>query len=468
VHWLARRSIIGGFWASQFVSARRAILQRFVTILFLIGGTALVVPFGRHSAAETVPASPDDARLGAAGVRQLNGRHLVLYTDLPSGPQVDALPALFDAAVPLWAAYFGLDPAATADWQVRAYLIRDRDKFAALQLLPADRELVNGYANATEIWVLDQTTDYYRRHLLLHEGTHAFMAAFLNGCGPGWYSEGMAELLATHRIGAAGREQGAGGKADPQLTLNIMPRSREEVPMLGRIKLVRDAVAAGDALTVDAIMQIDGRRQQEPQAYAWCWALAKFLDSHPRYRERFHELPQHVTDPEFNERVRSKFGSDWPELATEWQTYVAALDHGYDFERMAIEFERGTPLERKRAASIRADRGWQSSGIWLESGKTYRIHAHGRFQIAAERGTAWPCEPGGVTIEYHGGHPLGMLLGAIVPDQAAVETGFAQPLAIGLGAKIPPQVSGTLYLRVNDSAAKLGDNRGALTIEVGH
>ena len=55
-----------------------------------------------------------------------------------------------------------------------------------------------------------------------------------------------------------------------------------------------------------------------------------------------------------------------------------------------------------------------------------------------------------MTIEYHDGRPLGMLLGAIVPERARR---VCKPLAIGLGCEISPEVSGTLYLRVNDSAA---------------
>jgi len=46
------------------------------------------------------------------------------------------------------------------------------------------------------------------------------------------------------------------------------------------------------------------------------------------------------------------------------------------------------------------------------------------------------------------------------------EATFVKPLAIGAGATFTPRASGTLYLRVNDSAANLGDNRGALTIVV--
>jgi hypothetical protein len=217
-------------------------------------------------------------------------------------------------------------------------------------------------------------------------------------------------------------------------------------------------------------MEIDNRRQLGNDTYAWCWAAAKFFDSHPRYRERFRALKEHVRDPDSNGVVRREFERDWNELLAEWQAYVATLDHGYDFERMAIRFERGTPLSReRREVTIAADRGWQSSGVWLEAGKTYGVSARGRFQIAAEkdgdRVRPWPCEPGGVTIEYHDGRPLGMLLGAIVPENSGHAT-FAKPQAIGLRRSITPEISGTLYLRVNDSAARLGDNRGGLTIQV--
>jgi hypothetical protein len=425
--------------------------------------------------ASAVAAPVDDSRLAAAGIRKLESRHLTLYTDMPSSPAIDALPALFDEAVPLWGAYFGVGPRKTADWRVRAFLIGDRTKFEALDLLPTEVTLVHGYAKGGDVWLLDQSTDYYRRHLLLHEGTHAFMSTFLGDGGPGWYSEGMAELLGTHRGGAGSGEQGAGRKTESALELGIMPRDRQEVPMFGRIKLVRDAVAANRAKSLAAVMELDNRQQLGSEAYAWCWAAAKFLDSHPRYQKRFRKMQSRVAEPDFNDRFRRIFKPDWPELLAEWQAFVTTLDHGYDVERMAITFERGTPLAGKpREAEIRSDRGWQSSGVWLEAGKTYQLTARGRYQILLEKVAgverAWPCEPGGVTIEYHDGHPLGMLLGAIVPVETSPagdrDTGFAHPLSIGLGTRITPSASGTLYLRVNDSAARLGDNRGGLTITI--
>jgi hypothetical protein len=412
-------------------------------------------------------ANVEEKRVEAAGVRKLASKHLTLFTDVPANPDVDGLPAIFDQAVPQWARYFGIDESKLGGWQAKAYLIGDRRRFEALRLMPPGHpDFVNGISMGAELWLLDQPTAYYRRHLLLHEGTHVFMSAYLGGSGPGWYMEGVAELLGTHRL-------------DPQtgkLTLGIIPRSRDEVPMLGRIKLIRDAVGANRTLTLPAVMKIDNRKQLGNEAYAWCWAAAKFLDSHPRYLDRFRELRKYVLDPQFNEIVRREYADDWSDMNAEWQAYIAAVDHGYDFERMAIEFRQGVRLaDEPMKATIAADRGWQSSGVLVEAGKSYVIAAAGQFQIAEETADngpprPWSCEPGGVTIEYHDGRPLGMLLAAIDSREAGGPTSnatFAHPAAIGLTATIRPTATGTLYLRVNDSAARLDDNRGTLTATIG-
>jgi hypothetical protein len=277
--------------------------------------------------------------------------------------------------------------------------------------------------------------------------------------------EGTAELFGTHRL----------DDKTGQLEMRIMPRDRGEVPMLGRIKLINDAIAAGHPMTLPAVLELDNSQQMGNEAYAWCWALAKYLDSHPRYRERFHALQKYVLEPKFNDLVRRDFKSDWADLNAEWEAYIHSLDHGFDFERMAIDFRRGEPIARgeSRRVEVAADRGWQSSGVRLEAGKSYTISAAGRYEIAAEqvdgKTQVWPCEPGGVTVEYYRGNPLGMLLGAIVPDEGSrqeAKPSFADPAPIGLQAPIKPTTSGTLYLRVNDSAGRLGDNRGTLTATV--
>ena len=41
-----------------------------------------------------------------------------------------------------------------------------------------------------------------------------------------------------------------------------------------------------------------------------------------------------------------------------------------------------------------------------------------------------------------------------------------RPLAVGLGTTVNPERTGTLFLKINDSAAELDDNAGTLAVEV--
>ncbi len=391
----------------------------------------------------------DERRAGQLGIRKLVGRHLQLYTDLPASNAVDELPLVFDAAVVQWAKYFGLAEQQVAHWRMQGFLIQDRAKFRALKLLPDARpEFENGFSQGHELWLAEQPSDYYRRHLLLHEGTHGFMYTQLGAAGPGWYMEGMAELLGTHRW--------EGG----QLVLDSMPASREEVPMWGRIKRIREASRAGRALQLQAVLQLGNRRALTTDQYAWCWGLCRFLDSHPRWQSKFRQLPRHVADFEFNERFYELFEN--VPLENEWNAFVATLDYGYDAERMAMVHVAANEDSQEGTIEISADRGWQATGWKLRAGQQYQITATGRFQIARDS-EPWPCEPGGVTLVYHEGKPLGMLLGAF---QFAAGDTFSEPMPLGLTSMLTLEKDAELYLRVNDSPARLSDNRGKLRVAI--
>ncbi len=422
----------------------------------------LVVP-AAVAAELPAPRRVDERRAAALGLRKIVGRHLRLYTDLPPSDAVDGLAAVFDAAVPQWAEYFEVDRSQLRNWRMQGFLMDDRAKFAALGLLPRERtDFVNGYCNGFELWLVEQPSDYFRRHLLLHEGTHGFMAVFLGNeenrgdTGAGWYSEGMAELLGTHRWQAG------------NLQLRVMPQSREEVPMWGRIRLIRDAVRDGKVLPLEEVLAMDRRRTFSTDEYAWCWALCAFLDSHPRWHAKLRTMREHVGDRQFNVRVRQDLRQDWSDLEAEWQAFVATLDYGYDGPRMAMQHRESAPVTEQNRLEIAADRGWQSTGWKLSANREYRVAAQGRFEIATESGVdgsdvAWPCEPGGVTIRYHEGQPLGMLLGAW---REAGNHQFSDAFPLGLSRVIKPPVDAVLYLRVNDSAAQLSDNRGSLTVSI--
>ncbi|MBI3462333.1 MAG: hypothetical protein HY000_04635 [Planctomycetes bacterium] len=337
---------------------------------------------------------PGPAQLRALGIRRVNGALLTLYTDVPPSAAVDDLPRVFDLAIPEWRRYFQSGDAVPADWRITGCLMQDQERFRRAGLLPNDLpEFANGYSRGRAFWFFEQPSDYYRRHLMLHEGTHLFMETAFRRGGPPWHFEGMAELLATHRY-----EEG-------KLTLNYFPQHRDETPMWGRIRAIRDAVADGHGLSLDAILAFDNRAHARVEAYAWCWGAAAFLDGHPRYRERFRQL---------------------------------------------------------------ADQGWQNSGLQLAPGQKYRLSASGRYQVA-DQPRIWWSEPGGVSIRYYHGRPLGMLLAAVRPEpapDAQASNGFLHPVAVGLGSELLSPEGGTLYFRINDSAAELDDNAGELVVEV--
>ena len=398
----------------------------------------------------------DDAKAAAEGIRKLTSKRLTLYTDLPSSPEIDRLPALFDQAFPQWCAYFGIDPAAHDDWSMTGFLMREKLCFHTAGLLPDHLPpFRNGYSVNHELWMYDQPSDYYRRHLLLHEGTHGFMNTLLGGCGPPWYMEGIAELMATHQF------------SDGRVTLNHMPANRDEVPYWGRIKMIKDAVREHRLMQLKQVIEYPTHAHRDTEPYAWCWAAAALLDRDPRYRARFRQLSHDVLAPDFNQRFYRALAADWDELCEQWQLMVSGLEYGYDVAAAAVELQPGQPLPPEGATvTVSAERSWQSSGLRLRAGQKYLVRARGRYQVA-NRPQSWWCEPGGVSIRYYHGRPLGMLLAAVRDDEASDETSaLLQPTTIGLSAVLEPKHNGTLYLRINDSAAELGDNAGELQVHV--
>lgn len=401
----------------------------------------------------------DDGKIAVAGIRKLTGKHLILYTDVPDTVQdVQNLPAAFDAAVPQWARYFDVDLAKLADWKLVACVMDRKERFEGAGLYTRDLpDFPNGYQKGSQFWLFDQPSDYYRRHLLLHEGTHAFMNRWLGGAGPPWYMEGLAEMLGTHEWDGQ------------RLTLGFNPPDKTQVPYWGRVKIVRDDFAAGKGMTLTDIFRYDAQAHLKNEAYGWCWAATAFLNAHPNTREAFQSLRTNTQDRsiEFSRRFLEAMKPNWPQIAEDWQLYVINLDYGYDVARAATVRAPTSPLNGQATVTVAADHFWQSTGIRVEAGQTYELTATGRYQMASEP-KPWWSEPGGITIEYHQGRPLGILLAAVSDPQEGESgiTPLASPEVIGLSGKITPRKSGTLYLCLNDSPAKLADNQGTATVVI--
>jgi hypothetical protein len=399
----------------------------------------------------------DPEQLRAAGLRELVGRHLTVWTDVPDRADIDELPAVFDQAVPQWCAYFGIDPATAESWHMTCFVMVDRQRFARVGACPDSLPAFPaGYQMGYSMWAYVQPGNYYTRHLVLHEGTHAFMHFFLGGVGPAWYAEGMAELMGVHRW--------AGGR----LELKAAIADRDDVPHWGRVKIIREAYRAGQAWPLEDVLRIDPVAFRDVDSYAWAWAACELMDRHPRWHESFRKLAARAADSSsvFTDDFIRSLGAEWPLANREWQLLVANIEYGYDVARM-------TPTDvvsRREEGSatvveLAADHGWQSTGIELAAQQPVRITASGEFQIAHDGEQPWPSQPGGVTIRYHDRRPLGLLLAAVAADDDR-ETGLVNDQSVGREGTLVFSQPGTLYLRLNDSPAELADNAGTCTVRI--
>jgi hypothetical protein len=405
----------------------------------------------------------DAARAAELGIARYESKRLLLYTDID--PEIArTLPHLFDQAYEAWSEYFGPLPPDRegADYQVTGFIMQDKDRFRRAGMLPAQAQalLVHGIHRRNEFWMNAQDYDYYRRHLMVHEGTHCFMTTMPLAPLPVWYHEGMAELFGTHTLDTQGRA-----------AFRVMPRAAGDFEGFGRVEMIRNAVTEGHGLTPQGVVDLNMKEFAESKAdpYAWSWALCKFLDTHPRCRERFRKLADNLDGNEFARRMQSAFGSD-AVLWVEWELFVRNLVYGYDIERAAIDFRRGEPLPGggSIATDIRADAGWQSSGVWVEAGRAYSVAAAGQVTLAQEP-KPWISEPAGISIRYASGKPIGRLVAGIQSETPPTGTGEGalwKVIDVGPAATITPTVDGTLYFRVNDFWNELADNQGEFRVTV--
>jgi hypothetical protein len=217
------------------------------------------------------------------------------------------------------------------------------------------------------------------------------------------------------------------------------------------------------------------------------------MEQHPQYRDRARKFRTEASqaNPEtpnanFRQVWDQLFAKDQADLRDDIAIFAHGAEYGYDWERNRVEFRAGKPFPADRRAGrcvVDSTRGWQSSGIQLAAGQLYEIRAAGKV-LLQQKPDPWPAEANGITLAYHAGQPLGILLGAIRDDVAEStvmtitnrpadqnqplevesEARFMSPLVIGSGCRFRAPRSGTLYLRLNDSPAKLQDNLGSLEI----
>lgn len=406
----------------------------------------------------------NDTRLAEFGIHRYESERLRLYTDID--PTVaETLPEIVDQVYPAWIEYFGELPPAEdgSEFQLTGYLMANAQTFIAAGLLPEEfQELQHGQHRGLEFWMYDQPTDYYRRHLLLHEATHCFMTIVPSPqIPPLWYLEGMAELLGVHQFDEEGRARFA-----------MMPPSSEAVSGFGRVELIQQMIAEGRGLTIEGVSRLGVAEFSESRSepYAWSWAFCAFLDGHPRYHDRFRQLCLLRDGNELVRQLDASFHDEMAILWIEWELFISQIEYGHQIDRSAIDFRGGRPLAAGASATLEvaADRGWQPTDVRVEAGRAYRITATGEVSLADEP-RPWVSTPRGISIRYAHGRPIGRLLAGIVGEGPPGEIGtcgLLHPIEVGEGVEFTASEAGTLYLWINDRWSELDDNRGGYTVTI--
>ena len=253
--------------------------------------------------------------------------------------------------------------------------MRDKGRFAREGLIPPHvPDFPYGYAMGSQIWIMAQQSEYYTRHLVLHEGVHSLAFSEFGGAGPTWFQEGTAELLATH--------QGAG----VNVRVNELPKTREDVPYWGRFKRMGQLRDAGKVPSLRTVMRYRPDLQGDVGTYGWSWAATMLLQAYPEYRESFQAAARYgrVVGPGFNRALRQGLRDQWPVMLARWRIMTDDIDYGYDWSREQVDLSVKDPVWDGKTfeVSVHANQGWQSAGIRVPRGAKVRVTPRGEVTLA--------------------------------------------------------------------------------------
>jgi len=398
----------------------------------------------------------------AAELQTTRGRHITLTTDV-STSQLDTkqLVETFDTAVAAWESFFALPDHALNDWSINAYVMQDKAAFTKAGFLPLRvPSFTQGFAYGNSVWVMHQPSAYYTRHLLLHEGVHALVINCFGGTGPSWFGEGTAELLATHR---SSRES---------VVVAVVPKHRGSVPYWGRISLIEKRRTENSIPSIETVMRYQGNLEADAESYAWCWAAVMMLCEYPEYKTAYLSAAREGRDTgvNFTRQFYQRLLPQWPVLSARWRLLCSDLHYGFDWDRNRISLSmsdslwNGGTLERQVDASL----GWQSAGIRLPAQTEFQISTSGRCTVAEQAGKTWISEPGGVTIRYVDGKPLGQCVACLVPITSSGGRSD-EPLkmvSVESTQRFRCEKESWLVLKINDAVGERSDNQGGYKVMI--
>ncbi len=392
-----------------------------------------------------------------------------LHTDLPEG-DAKALLQRLDVTLKSAARFFGTPPRES----IESYVVARLDHWPAESFThPAARLLIGGVGGGSVTNAFDETATAPRKVTVFaaalpgiaeHEIVHAYCVQTFGLTGPTWFSEGIAEVLAS----------GAPERAPVQCPSDVFeylrgeePRSLAEIiggeeftaPLAASLVLMLEHHDTADRTSDVASMDRWNKEQTElvrtaRLSYHWCWSACHFLHHHPAYNGRFRLLGrgyvagQSVDFDEMFAPVRDR-------LEFEYRFFMDRLEPGYRVDLCAWDWEDPCPPKsgnQQQSVKVVAPRGYQATGLSVRTGETVTYEAKGEWRLAND----------GDALDADGdGFGQGQLEGILFHEGA-----LSEPLVLGQHGRFTAPGPGKLYLRCRDAWGELADNRGTIRVRL--
>jgi hypothetical protein len=258
-----------------------------------------------------------------------------------------------------------------------------------------------------------------------HEAFHAYCAEAFGFVGPTWYAEGMAEVAHYWK--------------KDELAVNIDP-------------FVIDYLVNTDPEAMLDIVNAQAITGDSWKAYAWRWALCHMLTYNPNYSQRFKALGDAMMRRQPGS-FESTYGDVAKNISFEYEQFVANMSNGYRVDLCAWQWDRKVNLlagDRKVKEIVRAQGGWQATGIQVTEGERYDVATVGKWRIAA--GTDEISADGNAAGE-------GKLVATVFRDFS-----LTSPIELGSKSTFTSPVAGQLFLRCDEAWNQLADNEGQIEV----
>jgi hypothetical protein len=361
-------------------------------------------------------------------VRVERSRHFLLHTDVSPRSAAVLLEKL-ETMIGLVSGYYGHPPRQI----IECYVVRELAHWPPTTFDAAAAHSITSGAGVTQSLSLGRQARAIvyacdDHGTVQHEAVHAYCSQTFGDTGPVWYAEGMAEM---------------GNYWKRDLRAVSIPAVAVHYLRTSPPKSMAEIVAAG---------QITG---DSWEAYQWRWALCYVLANNPNYSRHFKGLGIGLMTGAAGASFESVYGNVAPQIAFEYEQFLANLDNGYRVDLAAWQWDRKwAPLQvgRRAAAKVEAARGWQATGATLQERQAYDFVAEGAWRVRPEL-------PESSADGNADGS--GRLIGVLMHDFR-----LSEPFELGARGSFVAPASGDLYVRCRDGWNLLADNEGQITLHV--